>query len=59
MSERYTRFLELRGRPRRIRTRISREAYILSRKPTVARANEKPIWDPLPALSAVGPASDF
>lgn len=61
MTERYSYFLRLRGQPKRIKTRVSREAYVLSRKQK-ARAparNEQPVWDPVPALAAVGPGADF
>jgi len=52
MSERYSYFQRLRGQPKRIKTRVSREVYILSRQ-------QKTVWDALPAIAAVGPAPDF
>jgi len=59
MTERYSYFLRLRGQPKRIKTRISREAYVLSRQQSSAAVGGRPVWDPLPAVSAIGPASDF
>ena len=61
MTERYSYFLRLRGQPKRIKTRVSREAYVLSRRQKVRAPvrNEKPVWDPVPALAAVGPGADF
>lgn len=59
MTERYSYFQRLRGQPKRIRTRVSREAYVLSRQQKNDAPNSQPVWDPLPAIAAVGPASDF
>jgi hypothetical protein len=58
MTERYSYFVRLRGQPKRIKTRVSREAYVRSRKQP-APATRQPVWDQMPALSAVGPSSDF
>lgn len=58
MTERYSYFLRLRGQPKRIKTRVSREAYVLSRKPKGA-PNKQPVWDPIPAVAAIGPAAEF
>jgi hypothetical protein len=59
MTERYSYFLRLRGQPKRIKTRVSREAYILSRQQKRETLDTQPAWEALPAISAIGPASDF
>ena len=58
MTERYSYFLRLRGQPKRIKTRVSREAYVLSRKKK-GTPNKQPAWDQIPAVAAIGPAADF
>jgi hypothetical protein len=58
MTERYSYFLRLRGQPKRIKTRVSREAYVLSRKEK-GTPNKQPTWDQIPAVAAIGPAADF
>jgi hypothetical protein len=55
MTERYSYFLKLRGQPKRIKTRVSREVYVLSRK----QKSGTPSKQPIPAVAAVGPAADF
>lgn len=59
MSERYSYFQRLRGQPKRIKTRVSREVYILSRQQKAETRNKQAVWDTLPAIAAVGPAPDF
>ena len=59
MTQRYSYFNRLRGHPKRIKTRVSRETYVLARKEKAVTSNEQPAWDPIPAFAAVGPASDF
>lgn len=59
MSERYSYFQRLRGQPKRIKTRVSREVYILSRQQKTDTRNKQAVWDALPAIAAVGPAPDF
>ncbi|AGK59356.1 hypothetical protein HYPDE_38433 [Hyphomicrobium denitrificans 1NES1] len=59
MTERYSYFLRLRGRPKRIKKRVSREVYVFSRKQKSGTPNKQPVWDPIPAVAAVGPAADF
>ncbi len=59
MSERYSYFQRLRGHPKRIKTRVSREVYILSRQQKTETRNNQAVWEPLPAIAAVGPEPDF
>ena len=59
MSELYSYFQRLRGQPKRIKTRVSREVYVLSRQQKSELPNKQAVWDSLPAIAAVGPASDF
>jgi len=59
MSERYSYFQRLRGQPKRIKTRVSREVYVLSRQQKSEAPNKQAVWDGLPAISAIGPGSDF
>ena len=58
MTERYSYFLRLRGQPKRIKTRVSREAYVLSRREK-GTPDKRPVWDPIPAVAPIGPAADF
>lgn len=46
MSERYSYFQRLRGQPKRIKTRVSREVYILSRQQKTEAGNNQAVWDP-------------
>lgn len=59
MSERYSYFQRLRGQPKRIKTRVSREVYVLSRQQNNDASHKQAVWDSLPAISAIGPVSDF
>lgn len=59
MNRRYGYAEHLRGNPVRIRTRVSREVYVQSRKNALEAANDPPQQDLIAAFAAIGPAADF